>query len=186
MIKKYLNLHTVSAFLLGALIFSISPIKAAVEEYRVKNNSYPIIVNGKETQVEALNINDFTYVKLRDVGNALGGLVNVKFNEVSEQIEIDSTINTITPNVSLPTNDENIDNITTFEKDGLTIYVKDNVEYISIKDIMSVDNLQGIFWDSDNKKLTYKNLVIPIVVIDSNTCTSYDFYINILKPLTKQ
>ena len=66
-------------FVLGAMLFSgVFAVSAAVE-YRITPNPFKVTVDGVEKTLEAYNINDSTYFKLRDISDALGGMFNVDF-----------------------------------------------------------------------------------------------------------
>ena len=75
-------------FVLGSMIFGTAIF--AEEALRVRANPYPVLVDGSKQQIEAYNINDYTYLKLADVGKALGA--KVIFNETDSQIEITKTV----------------------------------------------------------------------------------------------
>lgn len=68
-------------------IFLSSGIVYGAVELKVVPNPFPVIINGDAAEVEAYNINGYTYLKLRDFEKA--GLI-VKFNETYRQIEITS------------------------------------------------------------------------------------------------
>jgi hypothetical protein len=87
--KKYL------AGLLTGIIIALSISAFAANEYIIKSNPYPVKINGVVQNIEALNIDDFTWIKAKDVGKFFNGLITLKFNEIDEAIEI----NTVTGNV---------------------------------------------------------------------------------------
>ncbi|MGE5631374.1 MAG: hypothetical protein ACM3TR_09795 [Caulobacteraceae bacterium] len=74
-------------FLFGALLFASVGVFAA--EYVINPNPFPIVIDGVQQQVEAYNINGFTFLKLADVGKVFNR--TVKFNESVPQIEISQT-----------------------------------------------------------------------------------------------
>lgn len=49
-----------------------SEMKPATEVKNAVASSLPVLIDGKETEMEAFNINGFTYYKLRDMGENLG------------------------------------------------------------------------------------------------------------------
>ena len=57
-------------------------------EYVVTANPFPVAVNGTETAIEGYNINDNTYFKLRDVADAVGGLMSVSVTTLLRLIQI--------------------------------------------------------------------------------------------------
>ena len=84
-------------FVLGAIIFRFTAIFAE-EVLRILPNPYPVLVDGTKHDIQAYNINDYTYLKLADVGNILG--TKVIFNQTDSQIEIASpTTNDIIGNI---------------------------------------------------------------------------------------
>jgi hypothetical protein len=87
---KTLAIGLIIGIMLGMGVFAV--------EYVINPNPYPIVVNGQQQDIQALNIDGFTYMKLADAAKVLN--TSVKFNEVAKQIEI-NTINTSTEEVSL-------------------------------------------------------------------------------------
>lgn len=77
--------------LLAGLIISVLIIGAPVLAEEVLNvvaNPFPILVDGvQDDSISALNVNGYTFLKLRDIGK-IG--VTVKFNETDNIIEITS------------------------------------------------------------------------------------------------
>lgn len=74
---------------IGAFIFSVMPVSAAVEKYVLSKLQYKIIVNGveyKDDTQPALNYNGTTYVPLRSVGKLLGQ--EPRWNGDKKQVEI--------------------------------------------------------------------------------------------------
>jgi hypothetical protein len=59
------------------------------EGFTVLLNPFPIFINGQETEVEAYNINGFTFLKLADVGKCFGA--TTKFNETDQRIEVSNS-----------------------------------------------------------------------------------------------
>ncbi len=51
----------------------------------IYDNPYPIFVNGTEKHIQGYNVDDYSYFKLRDIADAVGGF-NVDFN--NNQIQI--------------------------------------------------------------------------------------------------
>lgn len=78
-------------FIIGSLLFSAMPIKAAVEEYILYRADYKVMVNGAEySDVESpiLNYKGTTYVPMRAVGDLFEA--NVSWNAELGQAEIKS------------------------------------------------------------------------------------------------
>ena len=76
-------------FLLGVSISFAPNVYSQIEELRVSYNQFPIYVNGELTDIEAYNINGYTYPKLAEFRKF--GL-EVIFNESKSQIEINNLI----------------------------------------------------------------------------------------------
>lgn len=74
-------------FIVLAFVLVVSPVYAD-DGLVVNPNPFPVLINGVVTEVEAFNINGYTYLKLADMSKA--GL-EVKFNETLRRIEITST-----------------------------------------------------------------------------------------------
>ena len=75
-------------FIAGGLLFSASLVFAQTQ-YNILPNPFPVMINGAAGEVEGLNINGYTYLKLADLKAT--GLV-VKFNETERQIEITTNL----------------------------------------------------------------------------------------------
>ncbi|MDR1101072.1 MAG: copper amine oxidase [Clostridiales bacterium] len=78
----------ISSFLLGAVLFGSMGVLAATA-YNAQKAAFKVFVNGEEFQAttgEILDVNDRTYLPLRDMGNALG--ITVNWNEDLQQVEV--------------------------------------------------------------------------------------------------
>lgn len=74
--------HFIAGFISGAMVFSIAGA-AAAGIFTAAPNAYPIKLNGKDIQMEGYEIEDYTYFKLRDISNAVGGFdVDFKDNTI--------------------------------------------------------------------------------------------------------
>ena len=60
-----------------------SEMKPATEVKNAVASSLPVLIDGKETDMEAFNINGFTYYKLRDIGENLG--FDISYRNSSKQ-----------------------------------------------------------------------------------------------------
>ena len=124
--KKYKQF--IIGLLIGAMLFS--PIGVCAEEVlNVIANPYPVFVNGQEIQVEAYNINGFTFLKLADVGKVLNSTVS--FNETEKRIEI-------TENKKERTDDDYLVESSSVEKttkDGLDGIIYNDIFYASLFDL---------------------------------------------------
>ena len=137
MLKKYKQFMI--GFLVGALVFSLSPVFAEVK-YNIMENPFPVFINGKMERVEGYNINGYTFLKLADFSKA--GL-EVKFNETEKRIEIESAVNIINE----------------IEKDGYEMVVSNGFEYVSIDDIVKKYEDKYRFDKMDNRFAAYRNSI---------------------------
>lgn len=122
MVKKYRQL--IIGLCIGALLFGLLPVFAdeLLSNLQIITNPYPIFINGGKQEVQAYNIDGYTYLKLADIGKLLGA--NVKFNEAENKIEVAN--NNVQGESSVATN-QNIKQT----PDGITLKFKfnDNMEY---------------------------------------------------------
>ncbi len=126
----------IAGFVCGAVLFGITGVFAG--QYLAIENTYPVQVNGNNVSLEGYQINDYTYFKLRDIGDKVG--FNVDFQ--NDTILID-------------TQGKGIGNTDTVNKnDGLNIkkqdptYVSINgAEYISAENAMYY--VQKFFRDAE-------------------------------------
>jgi hypothetical protein len=84
--------HLFLGFVIGAVIFSAIPIKAAIEEYVLYKADYKIMVDGNEyadQELPILNYKGNTYIPLRKVSDLLG--VKLNWNAELGQAEITKT-----------------------------------------------------------------------------------------------
>lgn len=124
--KKYKQF--IIGVLIGAMLFSSIGV-CADEVLNVIANPYPVFVNGQEIQVEAYNINGFTFLKLADVGKVLNSTVS--FNETEKRIEI-------TENKKERTDDDYLVESSSVEKttkDGLDGIIYNDIFYASLFDL---------------------------------------------------
>lgn len=61
----------ITGFITGALVCGAAGVGAAV--YEAQTNAFPIQLNGENVTLEGYNINGYTYFKLRDIADTLGG-----------------------------------------------------------------------------------------------------------------
>ena len=68
------NVKSTALILTGMVIStSLSPVASAAAEYfQAQRTAHPIYVDGRQVQLEAYAINGSNYVKLRDIGEAVG------------------------------------------------------------------------------------------------------------------
>ncbi len=61
----------ITGFVSGAVVFGMLGAMAAT--YVANDNPFPIKLDGKDVSIEGYNIDDYTYFKLRDIADAVGG-----------------------------------------------------------------------------------------------------------------
>ena len=161
MLKKYKQFAL--GFLVGALVFSLSPVFAE-GELNIMENPFPIFINGKMERVEGYNINGYTFLKLVDFGKA--GLV-VKFNETEKRIEIESVIKSSNERGGDKIVEESIPiEGATIEKDGYNLMVVNGIEYVSLKEVYEKYEGKYRFNPLDGEKAIRR---AAIMLIDNTT-----------------
>lgn len=70
--------HFITGFVSGAVVFGM--VGALAAGLVANPNTYPIQLDGKEVSIEGYNVDDYTYFKLRDIADAVGGF-NVDFKD---------------------------------------------------------------------------------------------------------
>lgn len=115
----------IAGFVCGALLFGITGVFAG--QYIATENTYPIKLNGNDVALEGYQINDYTYFKLRDIGDKVG--FNVDFQ--NDTILINTKEETSLPNNS------------TEHSSSLIYETINGIEYISAK------NAEEYFYDED-------------------------------------
>lgn len=124
---KFKHKELFVGIVLGAMIFGGISIFAD-GTLNVYLNPFKITVNGVEKDIEGYNINEYSYFKLRDIGEQVG--FDVDFKE--DTIMINTSTNAITENTSA----------TSVGNDGFNYVTMDGEEYISCKDVDS------FMWDA--------------------------------------
>ena len=61
----------IAGFIAGTLVCGAVGVGAAV--YEAQTNTFPIQLNGENVTMEGYEINGYTYFKLRDIANTIGG-----------------------------------------------------------------------------------------------------------------
>lgn len=121
----------IAGFLVGALLFSFIGVFA----YNIYENPYKIMVNGVEKQIQGYNVDDYSYFKLRDIADAVGGF-DVDFQNDTIQISNDNDIVVSFPTkipspTSVPINSIDnkyaLDNVQTKEIDSISFYDEINI-----------------------------------------------------------
>lgn len=103
----------ITGFISGALI--CGAIGAAAAVYEAQSNTFPIQLNGTEVSMEGYNINGYTYFKLRDIADTIGGF-NVDFQNNTIQLSKDGYVY---ENISKP---QSLGKLSS-DSDGYTYYV---------------------------------------------------------------
>lgn len=120
----------ISGFIVGALIFSMLGVFAAVS-YVANPVDFKVMVNGKEfvSDPPALEVDGRTYLPLRAIGEALN--VPVNWNEELRQAEVGNTATTANKNEYSRNNPAPLNTIQTytkssdwFEEDNYTVTVR--------------------------------------------------------------
>jgi hypothetical protein len=93
----------ISGFLIGAILFSVMPVKAAIEEFICYRADYKVLVDGTEytnTELPILNYKGNTYAPFRSILEAAG--LTVAWNAKLKQAEVTAPIinTTITEGVN--------------------------------------------------------------------------------------
>lgn len=78
----------ICGLIIGVIISSLVGVCAVNSIYE---NPYKIFVNGEEKQIQGYNIDDYSYFKLRDIADAVGGF-DVDFNNDTIQLSKDGYV----------------------------------------------------------------------------------------------
>ncbi|MGJ0847414.1 hypothetical protein ACR77J_12055 [Tissierella praeacuta] len=201
MFKKYKQL--IIGFLLGALLFSIVPVSATIQEYLLQKSSAKLIVNGKEfsnKDLPVLNHKGYNYIPaatFREVCNTIG--VSFEWVGGKNEIQIDTNKKPIVETIEKPVGERKVNNVTEkIEKDGYSLLVVDGVEYIGLREIIDHHSGYGFIYNEDSKKVDFiynssrfgspkldEVLLkdIPYDIFTGTTYTKYNFFKETLFPL---
>ena len=114
----------ITGFVSGAVAFSM--IGAFAANMITTPNTYEVQLDGKDVNIEGYNVDDYTYFKLRDISDAVGGF-DVGFSNDTITIDTDTAAEP-TPTVKPSTTDLSpLPELTTKQRDG--------VQYVSKYDI---------------------------------------------------
>ena len=156
--KKY-----IAGFVAGALV---STGIALAVEYQIEPNPYPVVINGREHNIEGYNINGRSYFQLRDLGKAMDFAVGFQNEQVvvdgskpnSEVLDSTPTP-TATPNPNAMTKEELVkavneidvtqwmdtntySNANVTASDGVRVYIVNDVLSVGRYDILAKYNLE--------------------------------------------
>jgi hypothetical protein len=174
--------------IIGLVVGISTPVVALyAEEYSIIQNPFPIFVDEERQEIESLNINGTTWLRLGDVGKVLE--VSILFDEANRQIDI-STSENVPPNKEEGTTTPNIPEVKQYTPDGLLIIDYDDVQYVRFCDMHS--KYEGVdikIVDRENKtvdllknnQVIFKN--IGYSVINGLTCFELNYYKNSILPL---
>ena len=112
----------IAGFVCGALLFGITGVFAG--QYIATENTYPIKLNGNDVALEGYQINDYTYFKLRDIGDKVGFNVDFQNDTIMINTKEANKVASTTPS---PTNQP---------VSSLVYETINGVEYISAKNAM--------------------------------------------------
>lgn len=181
-------------FILGLIVGLILPVSMAyASDYVISQNQFPVFVNGTRQDVDALNINGSTWLRLGDVGSVLGA--SVVFDEVSKQISIitsDSSVESVESEVTTLSNEDQTIARSKFTPDGIEAYYSEDnkVYYVICTDFNAKYESQGYririnVLDSSKPVCLYKNGEIILQGVDKKESggMEYDYYVNTILPL---
>ncbi|TCU72859.1 hypothetical protein EV204_105195 [Tissierella praeacuta] len=211
MFKKYNQL--IIGFLLGALLFSIVPVSATIQEYLLQKSSAKLIVNGKEfsnKDLPVLNHKGYNYIPaatFREICNTIG--VSFEWVGGKKEIQIDTNKKPIVETIEKPVGERQVNNVedviskkaTVYKKDGYDIFVVDGIEYVSLIGICekyyeryNFKSAEGS--SSANRSMVFVNEVsnerlldIPheqIYVFENRMHLRYEYFLNNVLPLINQ
>lgn len=200
--KKFSSFLT--GVVVGGLIFgTFSIATAAPKTIEAIFDNIKIKINGKIINTgddQPFLYNGRTYVPARYVAQELGA--SVKYNEIDNTVEIDSD----SPQTPTPTNAPTAtaapaaESTGTYQKNGLTVYSIDGVEYVSLFEIGDKsdpkirfiddpkNNLVDVYLDGEHKgRVTIELFTTSKLPAKTaiGTAVRYDDYINIIEPILK-
>ncbi|MTI49449.1 MAG: hypothetical protein FH761_16575 [Firmicutes bacterium] len=171
----------ITGFVIAAILFSLAPSLADtnLKDIIASPNNYPIYVNGEDVDVEAYNIDGYTYLKIANIANVFNDGTEVMFNQTKEIIEITHKRN----NANIKP--EKNTTVETYEKDGYNILNYHGTELISLKEIEETykDSHDKGYWEFkllNEKDYNYnKNPFKETIDIEDN---NVELYILVTKP----
>lgn len=147
---------------MGTLFCSTIAFAEPVKQYVLQKVNYPILVNGTQytSELPVLNYDGNTYIPLKKIGDLLH--CNIKWNDELKQIEIEQNKNTTQLNTL------------TLDK-----YIKDNIEFIDINNVVFAncsnlnDKYLGIF-NGTGMRIDNVNYII----YRDRTYVKYEYFLN--------
>lgn len=176
MFKK--NKQLIIGFILGALLFSIVPVSATIEEFILNRSETKLTLDGADITDENLPIlimkPGYNYIPagtFKEICDKMG--VGFEWVGSSNEIQISTVKNISVP----PTEERNGQSMNRIEKDGYQLLVVDGVEYISFKEIHNHYNKQGynFGYDEDkNQTYFYKNSDEKIILLQDIQISAFN------------
>ena len=133
-------------FVCGALLFGT--VGAFAVSYVADTNPYPVQLNGENVNIEGYQINDYTYFKLRDIADTVGGF-SVDFNNDTIQLAKDGYVYD---------NSANVDSMDYSKYIGYFSKLGGSLGFHWILDIKSIDgNTVDFYFNYEKVGFTYSN-----------------------------
>lgn len=198
MFKK--NKQLIIGFILGALVFSIVPVGATVQEYILKKSETKLMVDGKEftnKELPVLVYKGYNYIPaatFREITDTLG----VGFEYVGErkEIQIITNKNDMLDKVQLKDNieREKVDKMERIAKDGFELFIVNGIEHISLGEVKGYLKEQQLSYDihynPQNKEFQFQKIIneedptsniillddIPTRILYDRGVVTYDYY----------
>lgn len=187
MLKK--NKQLLIGFLLGAIVFSVIPTSATVQEYILQKSSHKIVVDGQEIinkDLPMLYMNPgYNYIPVatfREICDKLD--TKVEWIEKTNEIRIDTGKNT--PDFRAITIRDDRYMGSDFE-----MIIVDNIEYVALREVYENINSKYVFEVLPDKiiSLVHKDKVliesIPYRIINNKTHVEYTYLTDVILPLVK-
>lgn len=203
---KYKQL--IIGFIIGAVMFSLAPVSAAIEEFILYKTDYKIMIDGKEyisVDKPILNYQGTTYGPLRPMLEAAG--LNVEWNVSLSQAEvtappqaqstIESEVMTLpeTPAEQITQTPDGITQIDTWEDKQYigTLYVRNRIrengyDFVKIRSTSSQSPLTYGTYNTNWQIIKNGEIIldnIPIIFIYGYDAVEINYYINTVLPLIK-
>jgi hypothetical protein len=177
-------------FILGLIVGLMIPIATVyATEYTIIQNPFPIYVDKEQQDVDALNINGSTWLRLGSVGGVLG--VSVLFDEVNNQINITTEESTTTTDEtgSIESSVQNTAE-SKFTPDGLEAHYSHMYNGIYVVPFTYFNAK----YEPQGYRITKLRLALPVCLYKGDNiilegvekfgnAVEYDYYVNTILPL---
>jgi hypothetical protein len=127
----------IMGFVLGAFLFSIMPVSAAIEEYILYRSEASITINGTKSinpNLPILNYNGYNYIPAK-LFQEICAIIGVDFKWVGDIKQIQLNTNITPPTTSTGGNTVSTATNKTYIKDGLEVTLYNSIEYVKPRDI---------------------------------------------------